>query len=110
MPCLEQPLSGNNCRGGYKDLVELFVNKGADNWDYVMSRAARGGHKDLVEYFINKGVDDWNEGMYWAARGGHKDLVEYFINKGVDDWNEGSPCRAKAFPDRATTADQDIKF
>jgi hypothetical protein len=43
--------------------------------------AARGGHKDLVEYFISKGADNWNYGMRGAAEGGHKELEEWFKQK-----------------------------
>ncbi len=75
--------------GGHKDLVEFFIDKGANNWNIGMYGAAEGGHKDLVEFFIEKGAKDWNWGMYGAAKGGHKDLVEFFIEKGAKDWNWG---------------------
>ena len=52
-----------------------------------MSSSVQGGHKDLVEYFISKGANDWNWGMDRAAQGGHKDLVEFFISKGANNWN-----------------------
>ena len=103
-------------RGGHKDLVEIFISEGADNWNYGLHRAAQGGHKDLVEFFIEKGADDWNYGLHGAAKGGHKDLgeylkvtcgeklkelaktnstptvVEFFIDKGADDWDYGIQC------------------
>jgi len=43
--------------------------------------AARGGHKDLVEFFIEKGTNTWNQwnlGILYAKEGGYKDLVEFF--------------------------------
>ena len=43
--------------------------------------AARGGHYKLVELFISKGANDWNYGMQGAAEGGHKDLVKWFRQK-----------------------------
>jgi len=46
-----------------------------------MQGAAQGGHKDLIEWFISKGADDWNWGMERAAQGGHKELVELFKQK-----------------------------
>ena len=54
-----------------------------------MRGAARGGHKDLVNLFISKGANDWDMGMHGAAQGGHKDLVEYFISKGANNWDYG---------------------
>src|SRR3989344_3238609 len=62
--------------GGHKELVDLFVKKGANNWDWGMHGAAEGGHKELVDLFVKKGANDWNYGMYSAARGGHKELVD----------------------------------
>ena len=68
-------------KGGYKDLVEFFIQKGADNWNYGMIGAAEGGSLDLVKFFIDKGANNWNMGMFYAKRGGHKDLVEFFKQK-----------------------------
>jgi len=39
---------------GRRDMVELFISKGASNWDLGMHAAARGGHKDLVEFVKSK--------------------------------------------------------
>ena len=68
-------------KGGHKELVEFFIEKGADEWNEGMEYAARGGHKDLVDFFISKGATDWNWGMNNAAKGGHKELVDFFKNK-----------------------------
>ena len=68
-------------KGGHKDLVDFFIEKGANDWNSGMRGAANGGHKDLVDFFIKKGANDWNSGMYAAANGCHKDLVEFFKNK-----------------------------
>jgi len=43
--------------------------------------AARGGNIDLVDWFISKGANDWNYGMNGAALGGHKELEEWFKQK-----------------------------
>ena len=74
---------------GHKDLVKLFINKGANNWNDGLYGASRGGHKDLVQLFIDKGADDWGYGLYGASRGGHKDLVLFLIDKGANLWNWG---------------------
>ena len=75
-------------KAGRRDVVELFIKRGATNWDYGMQGAARGGHKELVDLFIKQGATDWDRGMYGAAYGGHKELVEFFINRGANDWIE----------------------
>ena len=43
--------------GGHKDLVEFFVEKGADDWDWAMEHAIRKGHEDLQKFFIKKGAN-----------------------------------------------------
>jgi hypothetical protein len=74
---------------GRIDLVDFFIEKGADDWNWGMRGAARGGHKELVDFFIEKGANDWDWGMYGAAEGGHKELVDFFIEKGANNWNWG---------------------
>ncbi len=64
---------------GRLDMVNFFIEKGADDWIVGMMLAAEGGHKDIVDFFIEKGVNNWNIGMQSAAEGGHKDLVKFFI-------------------------------
>ena len=76
-------------KGGYKDLVDLFIKKGATDWDWGMVCAAKGGHKELVDLFIKKGANHWNLGMCSAAKGGHKELVDLFIKNGANEWNYG---------------------
>jgi len=76
-------------KGGHLDVVEFFIAKGANNWDYAIGSAATGGHFDLVEFFIAKGADDWDWGMKDASGGGHLDLVKFFIAEGANNWNWG---------------------
>jgi hypothetical protein len=73
----------------YKNLIDFFIEKGANLWNMGMYGAARGGHKELVDFFIEKGANFWNSGMYFAVLGGHKELVDFFIEKGADDWYSG---------------------
>jgi hypothetical protein len=61
-------------KAGYYDGSIVDNNK-------AMRGAALGGHKDLIELFINLGANDLNRGMGGAAEGGHKDLVDWFRQK-----------------------------
>ena len=75
------------CQGSLFRVNELvrqgaYVNSG-------MYGAAEGGHKELVDLFIKNGANDWNDGMLGAAGGGHKELVDLFVKKGANDWNDG---------------------
>ena len=74
-------------KAGNISLIEYYITKGADHWNWAMTMAARGGHKNLVEFFINKGANNWNLGLKGAVEGGHKDLVEFFISKGANNSN-----------------------
>ena len=71
----------NAARGGHQELVDFFISKGANDWNYGMYGAAQGGHKDLVIFFISKGAYNWHSGMRKAAKGGHQDLVDFFQQK-----------------------------
>ena len=71
--------------GGHKELVEFFIEKGANMWNRGMMYAAEGGHKELVDFFIEKGANTWNWGMHRAAIGGHQQLVEFFIEKCIEN-------------------------
>jgi len=73
---------------GHKDLVQLFIDKGANYWNRALYGAARGGHKDLVQLFIDKGANNLKWALRGASKGGHKNLVQLFIDKGANDWNE----------------------
>lgn len=71
---------------GHRDLVNFFIEKGANHWNTSFKNAAIGGHRDLVEFFIEKLKKDgipiyWNQGLESAALGGHRDLVDFFIGK-----------------------------
>ena len=57
--------------------------------DFGMRGAAECGHKELVEFFIEYGANDWNYGMCISAQGGNKELVDLFIKKGADDFDGG---------------------
>ena len=46
-----------------------------------MVGAAEGGHQDLVDFFIQLGANDWNWGMYGASLGGHWALADFFTEK-----------------------------
>ena len=79
-------------KGGHKDVIDFFISKGADKWDWGLQEAASGGHKDLINFFISKGSKDWYSGIEGAAEGGHKDLIDFFISKGSKGpnlWNRG---------------------
>lgn len=46
-----------------------------------MMFAAKGGHQDLVEFFIVKGANNWDWGIRFASRGGHRCMVKFLEAK-----------------------------
>jgi hypothetical protein len=77
------------CLGGYEQIVELMIARGASDWDGGLYGACRGGHKELVELMIVCGAGDWNRGLYGACLGGHKELAELMIAQGANKWDNG---------------------
>src|SRR3989344_4068680 len=51
---------GAACRGGNKDLIDLMISNGANNWNYGLKGACIGGHRDLIDLMISKGASNWN--------------------------------------------------
>ena len=60
------------CEIGNKEIVELMIEKGADDWNYGLRSACFGGNKEIVELMIEKGANDWNWGLIGACQGGNK--------------------------------------
>ncbi len=65
-------------------LIEILTSDEINDVSIGLNRSAKSGNISLVEYFIDKGANNWNWGMEGAA---HKDLVEFFISKGANNWN-----------------------
>jgi ankyrin repeat protein len=60
------------------------------DWNGAMAAAARGGHHyvaDIIQLMIEKGANDWNKAMYYAAGGGRMDIVLFMIEKGACNWD-----------------------
>jgi len=55
----------------------------------AVEELAKGGMKniDLINFFIEKGANNWDFGMYGAAIRGNRDLIQFFIDKGANNWD-----------------------
>ena len=71
------------CKGGHRDLVDLMISKGANDWGFALQAACEGGHRDLVDLIIEKGKEGtwWKGGLVWARKGGHGGLVHHLIRQ-----------------------------
>ncbi len=78
----------NASRYGHMEIVELMLDKGADNYDEAMANAASGGHMEIVELMLRLGATDYNWAMTAAASGGHMEIVQLMLQKGATNYDE----------------------
>lgn len=85
---LEYACLGNS--PDHREIVELLISKGANNWHTGFMSACEGGNRKIIELMISKGVKDWRRGLVRACAGGHREIVELMIAKGAYYyWNQG---------------------
>jgi ankyrin repeat protein len=94
--------------GGFKEVVELLLNKGANvnthggRFDNALYVASAGGHEAIVKLLLNKGanvnehniVD--NDALYAASLGGHEAIVKLLLDKGADVNAQGNDSALQA--------------
>ena len=76
-----------SCSVGNRDLVNLMIERSANNWNYGLNGACFGGHLDIANFMIDRGADNWNDGLKYACEGGHLDLAMLMIERGANYWN-----------------------
>ena len=76
------------CRGGHNDFALWMIQKGANSWDNGLREACCGGYKNTAELMILMGANNWDVGLCEACKGGHKDLAELMIKNGANDWDK----------------------
>jgi len=80
------------CRRGHRNIVDLLIKRGANDWDQGLYGACRGGQLDLAYLMLRKGAKDVNLGMNGACSGGHEGLGLLMIHHGADQWDRGFNC------------------
>ncbi len=73
----------NACFRGHKDLVNLMIEKGNDNFNGGLSEACLGCKPDIAKMMINKGANDFNRGLINSSNVKCKVLEELMITKGA---------------------------
>jgi len=66
-----------------KSEEEVNINNRA--WNHGLFGACRGGNIELVNLMIEKGANNWKVGLYGACKGGHKELAKLMLSKEIDD-------------------------
>ena len=81
------------CVGRHKEIVDLMMFNGADNFRYGLQGACTGGHLKIVKLMISKlnlSEDEYlNYPLRLACVSGNIKIVQLLISKGADDWNNG---------------------
>jgi ankyrin repeat protein len=67
----------------HKDIMELLISEGANDYGGVMGNAARQGYKDIVEWMLKLGATQYSWALEMAAAGGHKDIIELMRQYGA---------------------------
>jgi hypothetical protein len=86
------------CKGGHKTIIDLMIEKGANELSYALYGACIGGNMNIINFIITKcepeyfGEDEtshWDWGLSGACRGGHKFVAKLMIEKGAGDYHDG---------------------
>jgi ankyrin repeat protein len=86
------------CLHGWRNVVTLLSNLGANDWSNALYSASIGGHMDIVNLIIDESIHslqplrppdilNWNWGLVGACREGHIPIIKFMISKGANDWN-----------------------
>ena len=67
------------CRGGYIDIIELLIEKGANTFDYALRNAAEGGHFKILKMILNKGATITGPSIVAAVRNNHFEIIDFLI-------------------------------
>lgn len=70
------------------DIIKYLMTKEAtvENFNAGLRSAIENKHYDLMNFFLEQGANDWEIGLYAAAYIGDKNLINFFIDKGAHDW------------------------
>lgn len=69
---------------GNTELIDLFISRGANEWNDALEYAAMGGYKNIIDFLIQKGANNWQNGLNGATAGGQNKLIDFFISKGAE--------------------------
>ena len=63
-----------------KEPLASHIKKG--EWNDALYEVCKIGNKEIVELMIEKGANDWNNGLWYACEGGNKEIAEIMKSKG----------------------------
>jgi hypothetical protein len=69
------------CFGGWSELIDLLISKGAASWNTSLYYAARANYVAVTQFLLTQGANV-TFGLQGACRGGHSELAQFFLEKG----------------------------
>lgn len=57
-------------------------------WNVGLIGASIGGHRDLIDFFIDKGAENFNSALIGSIAGKNLDIVKFLISKGANNLGE----------------------
>ena len=65
------------CRSGNKEIVDLLISQGADDFHYSFQEACASGNMEIINLLISKGVNNWNDGLAYASTKKNIEVLEF---------------------------------
>lgn len=72
---------------GFQDIITWLTKRQHLNINMAMIGACAGGHTNWVLDMINCGANRFDAGMRAACQGGHRDCFEIMVHRGATHWN-----------------------
>lgn len=72
----------------YEQLVNLLVQKGANNLNVISDLACINGSINLVKIMVQHGATNLNQGLSSASRCGHLEVVKFIISCGANNLHD----------------------
>lgn len=66
--------------GGFRNIIDFMIDKGATNIDKGIDSAALGGHMDIIKYLVTLGGNISPKTLTSAIRGEHLQIIEYLLS------------------------------
>ncbi len=76
---------GKTLREIYKKGKYIEIFKVELDWDYGLFGACEGGYLDIINLMIEKGAGDWNRGLNNACKSGNLNIINLMIEKGANE-------------------------
>lgn len=68
------------CEFGNNYIINILIDKGANNWNYGLLGACKGNHINIAENMINNGANNIKDAFIYSCDHGTLIIIKYIIN------------------------------